>query len=322
MSKKPKTPTKNTATSHNLGHRHILQSEHWVKFQNSLGKEVIKVDKDQYSFVAVVEKTPVGKYLFVPYGPHLTSSTKLKLAIDSLKKVAKAQRAIFIRIEPTLRLSSKSLRQIGARKSKDIEPAETWVLDFPESKEQLLQKLPRRLRGYYNTHEKKEIEIIKSHHPDDIKHLLKLQKQVFKNKDIKTFSEDYLKQELAQDFAALYMAKHHGKIIAAILVFDDDTTRYYMQAASDKSFAKLNANGIITIQAILDAYEDGLHSFDFWGIAPDGASKDHPWSGFTAFKKMFDGHAEYYSGTYDIPISHFRFLAYKILRRLNLWLGR
>ena len=301
---------------------HILQSENWANFQELLKKRVLRVQKKHFSFVAIVERIPVGKYLFVPYGPHLDSPTELGPAIASLKKVAKEERAIFIRIEPTLNLPQEVLRRIGACKSKDIEPAETWVLDFPGDKTQLLQTFPRRLRGYYNTHEKKGIEIVKSNNPDDIKHLLRLQKLVFESKAIKTFSEEYLRHELAQDFATLYMAKYQEKIIAAVLVFDDATTRYYMQAASDKSYAKLNANGIITIQAILDAYEDGLRAFDFWGIAPDGADSSHPWSGFTAFKKMFDGRPVYYSGTYDIPIRRFRFLVYKMLRRLNMWLAR
>lgn len=326
MREKPHSSSSNSAKqtipSSSENYVHILQSELWAKFQESLGKEVLRASHGHYSYIAVIEKTPVGKYLFVPYGPHLDSQGKLKSAVASLRQSAKTEHAIFVRIEPTLHLSEKSLHQMGAKKSKDIDPAETWVVDFPETREQLLQKLPRRLRGYYNTHEKKGIEIIKSRTPSDIKHLLKLQKQVFKSKNIKTFSEDYLKKELEQDFATLYMAKHRDQIIAAILVFDDAKTRYYMQAASDKSYAKLNANGIITIQAILDAYDKGLRAFDFWGIAPDGASKDHPWAGFTAFKKMFDGRPAYYSGTYDVPVNHFRYLVYKIFRRLNLWLAR
>ena len=79
-----------------------------------------------------------------------------------------------------------------------------------------------------------------------------------------------------------------------------------MQAASDKDYAKLNANGILTIRAIMDAQKKGLINFDFWGIAPEGAPETHPWAGFTAFKKMFSGEARYYSGTYDIPMKPFR----------------
>ncbi len=296
---------------------HFLQSERWAKFQKSLGKKVIKLNREYYSALVTVEETPIGKYLFVPYGPNLANHTKLKPALSALKKIAKKEHAIFIRIEPTLCLPRQSFRSLGAHKSKDLDPAETWIIDFPEEKTELLQKLPRSRRNYYNTHKNKGIEIIKTHNPDDVNHLIKLQKQIFQQKHIKTFSEEYLKRELLQDFATLYLAKYQENIIAAVLVFDDNETRYYMQAASDKNYAKLNANGILTIQAILDAFDKGLCAFDFWGIAPDGAPSDHPWAGFTAFKKMFAGRPKYYSGTYDVPVDYPRYLAYKALRHLN-----
>lgn len=296
---------------------HLLQSPEWEKFQKSLGKKVIKIKGDSYSALAILEPTPVGNYLFVPYGPHLANQDALKPALEDLKKVAKKEKAIFIRIEPTCYFPQKDLKQFGAHKVKDIDPAETWVVDLPDANDKLLQKLPRRLRGYYNTHKNKGIEIIRSRRPEDIKHLARLQSITFAKKGIKPYQEDYLKQELSQDFSTLYLAKYDKKIIAAVLVFDYDKTRFYMQAASDKSYAKLNANGILTIQAILDAKEKGLSYFDFWGIAPAGAPANHPWAGFTAFKKMFAGDEKIYSGTYDIPVAKIKYSIYKLARKIK-----
>ena len=299
---------------------HILQSELWEKFQKSLGKKVVTSHHRDYSFLATIEDTPVGRYLSVPYGPHLSDGNALRPALADLRTVAKREKAIFIRIEPAIHFSETELQKFGAVKSKDINPAETWVIALPKERERLLQTLPRRLRGYYNTHEKKGITIKKSHDPSDIRFLADLQKKTFQSKNIHPFSQTYLAKELEQDFATLYLAEYDSKIIAAILVFDDPYTRYYMQAASDKSYAKLNANGIITAQAIIDAWKAGIKEFDFWGIAPDDAPKDHPWAGFTAFKKSFAGAAKYYSGTYDIPINRARFALYKLLRKINLLL--
>ena len=305
---------KRQETSQNL---HILQSKKWESFQETLKKQTIMSENKRYSFLAVVEETPIGKYLFVPYGPYLVNENALAPAITELKIVAKEHDAFFIRIEPTIFIPEKHLRLLGARKSKNIDPAETWVFEIPETKEQLLSKLPKRLRGYYNTHGKKGIEIIQSHNPDDIQYLVKLQNKIFSEKNIQPFKEEYLKQELAQDFSTLYLAKFEDKIIAAILVFDHENTRYYMQAASDKNYSKLNANGIITIQSIIDAYEKKLAFYDFWGIAPSDAGPNHPWAGFTAFKKMFQGEEIRYSGTYDIPVNSFKYYLYKILRKIK-----
>ena len=106
-------------------------------------------------------------------------------------------------------------------------------------------------------------------------------------------------------------------MIAAGLVFDDKTTRYNLQGAQNDLGRKLHATGILTIQLILDAKAKNLKTFDFWGIAPEGAPKNHPWAGFTNFKKTFAGHEVQYAGTYDIVLKPARYRLYSLLRKLN-----
>ena len=103
---------------------------------------------------------------------------------------------------------------------------------------------------------KNGLSIKTSHDPEDIKYLTKLQNSLAKEKGINTFSEKYLKTELAQSFSTLYYAQHRdtetGKetIVAAGLVFDDKTTRYNLQGAQNEIGRKLHATGILTIQLI------------------------------------------------------------------------
>ena len=299
------------------GSLNILQSDYWAKFQQSLGEKVFSKDCGSFSYVAIKKETPVGPYLFLPYGPYLANYNCLEPAIEELKKLGKKESAVFVRIEPVICFSENYLNRFGAIKSKEIDPADTWVVELPDKPEDMNTIFARRLRGYYNSHKKNGIEIIKSHNPDDAHYLSEMQKKIFSSKSVTPYSEDYFRKQLAQDFSTLYLAKYNEKIIAAVLVFDDDETRYYMQAASDKEYSKLNSNGILTIQAILDARDKGLLYFDFWGIAPDGADKNHPWYGFTSFKKMFKGTHRHYSGTYDIPIKRLRYQMYKCLRAIN-----
>ena len=55
----------------------------------------------------------------------------------------------------------------------------------------------------------------------------------------------------------------------------------------------------------------------FWGIAPENAPEDHPWAGFTGFKKTFDGTEQDHAGTYDIVTKPFKYTLYQIFRRIN-----
>lgn len=330
----------------------ITQSEMWHKLQGDLGEKSLLAKEDDYQFLAILKKTPVGNYLYCPYGPVAKNYDSFKKSIDALQDLAREQQAIFIRVEPTNPKFKKILPK-DTKKTKDLNPKETWLLDLTGNDDELKAKLPSRLLRYYKSAEKKGITIEKSHNPDDIKYLLDLQTALAKEKGINTFSENYLRTELVQPFATLYLVRcnidgrpslgdpqpslskdgrecedktreevqpvdsDRGGVIAAGLVFDDDTTRYNLQGAQSDEGRKLHATGILTIQLILDAKEKGLNSFDFWGIAPEGAPADHPWAGFTNFKKTFAGYEEEHAGTHDIIINKTKYKLYRMFRKAN-----
>lgn len=299
----------------------ITQSSEWHKLQEELGEESILVEKEGYQYLAIIKPTPVGNYLYCPYGPVAKDKTSFKNALGSLNDLAKDKSAIFIRVEPYDEAFKNNLPD-SAKKSTDLNPKETWILDLTGNDEEFKLRLPSRLLRYHKSAAKKGIIIEKSTNPDDIKYLLKLQQALANEKGISTFSENYLKTELKQPFASLYLVKYEGSIIAAGLVFDDETTRYNLQGAQSDTGRKLHATGILTIQLILDAREKKLKSFDFWGIAPDDAPDDHPWKGFTAFKKTFNGIEVKHAGTYDIVLSPFKYHLYQIIRKVNRFIRK
>ena len=299
----------------------ITQSAAWHKLQGDLSEKSWLETGNNFHYLAILKHTPAGNYLYCPYGPCYDDQSGFEEALDSLKKLAKEQNAIFIRIEPQdPKFKEYALK--SAKKSKDLNPKETWLLDLTGTDDDLKAKLPSRLLRYYRGAEKKGITIETSHNPEDIKHLLKLQKALASEKGISTFSEDYLKTELKQPFATLYLVKQEGNIIAAGLVFDDDTTRYNLQGAQTDEGRKLHATGILTIQLILDAKAKELKLFDFWGIAPEGAGPDHPWAGFTNFKKTFAGFEQDYAGDYDIILSPTKYKLYQASRKINRYIRR
>ena len=318
----------------------ITQSREWHKLQDDLGEKSFFEQNKDFQYLAILKSTPVGNYLYCPYGPVTKDSPAFKQAIKSLKNLASQHQVIFIRIEPQNPSVTKLLPK-STIKSKDLDPKETWLLDLTGNDEVLKQKLPSRLMRYHKSAGNKGITIETSHNPADIHYLLDLQQELAKEKGINTFSEKYLKTELSQPFATLYLVRLYpsegatragdgpgvgedkvrqdppGRVIAAGLVFDDKTTRYNLQGAQSDEGRKLHATGILTIQLILDAKKKALKTFDFWGIAPEGAPKNHPWAGFTNFKKTFAGYEKTYAGTYDILLRPAKYKLYQLFRRLN-----
>lgn len=300
----------------------ITQSKPWQNLQNDLGETSFYREEKTYSYLAIKKSTPLGSYLYLPYGPVAQDQKSFKEAVKALQTLAREENSIFIRIEPQNPAFAKAF-PANTRKSHDQDPKETWILDLRGTDEDYKKRLPSRLLRYYRNREKNGITIVTSKDPADIKHLLNLQKDLAKEKNISTFSEAYLQTELKQPFATLYLVKYDNKetnreeIVAAGLVFDHEDTRYNLQGAQSDQGRKLHATGILTIQLIEDAREKGLKTFDFWGIAPDGAPANHPWAGFTAFKKTFAGTEVKYAGTHDIVLKNGRYAIYRILRKIK-----
>lgn len=305
----------------------ITQSKAWKTLQDDLNETsfFVKSDEsaektaknpDNFQYLAILKQTPVGNYLYLPYGPVAETEKGFKKALESLETLAKEKSAIFIRIEPRApEIAQKTLN--SAKKVKDLNPKETWVLDLTGNDADLKAKLPSRLLRYYKNVAKNGLTIETTKDPEKITELLKLQTALAKEKNISTFSENYLKTELKQPFATLYLVKSEDSVLAAGLVFDDETTRYNLQGAQSEQGRKLHATGILTIQLILDAKAKNLETFDFWGIAPDGAGPDHPWYGFTSFKKTFKGSEKTYAGTHDLVLNPAKYRLYTATRKIN-----
>lgn len=300
----------------------ITQSKSWQILQEALGEKSFFEENNNFQYLAILKNTPVGNYLYCPYGPIAKDKALFKSALKSLNELAKKTQAFFIRVEP-FNADFASVLPKNAKKSQDLNPKETWILDLTGNDDDLRAKLPARLVRYHKSATNRGITIETSHQPKDIHHLLSLQKALAEKKGINTFSEQYLKTELEQPFSTLYLVKYQNQetnqeeIVATGLVFDDETTRYNLQGAQSEQGRKLHATGILTIQLILDAKKAGKKQFDFWGIAPEGAPADHPWAGFTNFKKTFEGYEKDHAGTYDIVLKPSKYKLYQITRKIN-----
>ncbi|MDO4526731.1 MAG: peptidoglycan bridge formation glycyltransferase FemA/FemB family protein [Candidatus Saccharibacteria bacterium] len=297
----------------------ITQSREWENLQQALGEMSFYREEKQFRYLAIKKSTPLGAYLYLPFGPVAETNASFKAALKDIKELVVTEEAFFIRIEPQNPDYVKDFPK-NTQKSHDLNPKETWVLDLNGTDEEYKMRLPSRLLRYYRNREKNGLKIETSKNPDDIKYLLKLQKALAKEKNISTFSENYLKTELAQPFATLYLVKYRNpetkneELVAAGLVFDHGKTRYNLQGAQSEQGRKLHATGILTIQLIEDARAKGLKFFDFWGIAPEGAPDTHPWAGFTNFKKTFKGYEVDYAGTHDIVLNPVKYKLYQLLR--------
>ena len=209
----------------------LLQSKDWQKLQDDLGETTFFEETSKYKFLAIKKKIPFGYYLYLPYGPYLdpsATSEDAKACFEKLISLAKKESAIFIRIEPQKftnnspiqmdNLSEKqkkvnvaqyfNLNQKLLRKTKDLNPAETWCLDLTSSVPEILTNFSQGTRTRHNNYKKKGLTVEVTKNPEDIRYLVRLQHKLAKERHIASFSEQYLKTELSQPFASLYLVRY------------------------------------------------------------------------------------------------------------------
>lgn len=311
----------------------ITQSREWQRLQDDLEQTCFFEKGIGYHYLAILKTTPVGKYLYLPYGPVAADSTGFSDAINSLIRLAREQHVTFVRIEPQNPDFTQLFPQ-NTIKVKDLSPADTWVLDLAPEQSEIISNFAQGTRTRFHNYAKKGLKVEHTRNLEEIRHLVELQNRLFNKKHLTAYGESYLKTELNQPFATLYLVRYDkeadtsasdatkarpedGQVLAASLFFDYEDTRYYMQSAADQEFRNYPATVALLTSAIFDAKEQGIKNFDFWGIAPDGASKNHPWQGFTDFKKSFGGSPVHYAGTYDIILNPPRYHLYQLLHKIK-----
>ena len=194
----------------------LLQSKDWQKLQNDLGETTFFEETSKFKFLAIKKKIPFGYYLYLPYGPYLNpsaTSEDAKACFKKLISLAKNESAIFIRIEPqkftnnspiqmdNLSENQKKLNvaqyfnlsQKLLKKTKDLNPAETWCLDLTSSVPEILTNFSQGTRTRHNNYKKKGLTVEVTKNPEDIRYLVSLQHKLAKERHIASFSEQYLK---------------------------------------------------------------------------------------------------------------------------------
>ncbi len=332
---------------------HLLQSKQWQKYEELEGHQTIRLTGKNYAITAVLHETPFANYLFVPYGPSATTKTALLNALKALKRFSRQKNISFIRIEPTLALNASEINKFAdklglkIKKSTNLDPQHTWHLDLTPEKDLLLKAMESNKARAWRNYQKKGMTIRTTKKPQEITILTNLLKKVSEADNFTPQNEKHLKNQLKSGFATLYIVElaepkksktsnssHHTAdnassgqknntpkkttttTIAAALIYDYDGTRYYAHAASDYEHRKLAAGSILLIQTIIDAKAAGQTTYDFWGITTS-QDKNHPWYGFTQYKKSFGGHQVDYAGTYDLILRPLRYRIYSLFRSLN-----
>lgn len=301
---------------------HFLQQRGWALFQHAQGKQLFYASGKHWSWVAILETNKFGSRLYVPYGPTASSPASLQAALEALLDCAREQNIDFIRVEPKAPQAKKILKQLKAHRAhRDIQPKNTLVKDLARSDDDLLSEMMSTNRRLHRRASETGFTFESTQDPKQMTLLLDMIHQVAARTGMQPHSDKYFtvmaETLLPIGAATFHVARHNGKPVATALTFENPTTRIYAHAATAEHARKLQPSVYLVGYLIFDAKSNGKQFFDYYGVAPPHATKSHPWSGFSQFKRSFGGQDVEYSGTWEIPIKKTRYQAYRLFTSLQ-----
>jgi len=288
----------------------FLQSDEWAEFQKRLGRNCFDVQG-----IKVIEHKIALKKSFL-YVPRVNIVGNFENFIKETRKIAKKENAVFLKLEPVgwqagyqKEIDENLLKKHGFKKSNNIQPLQTIILDLTKTEGELLNAMHQKTRYNINLAQKKGIEI-KIQDTRDKKQTYfedfwKLMGKTSGRDGFKAYSKTYYQKMLEISGTELFVAEHQNKIIVANIVLFYKNTAIYLHGASNYEYRNLMAPYLLQWEQIKEAKRRGCDEYDFWGI------NEIKWPGVTRFKRGFGGQEIAYPGAYDLVFKLFWYRIYK-----------
>ena len=297
---------------------HFAQSFAWgeiyVREGKRVGRLVVEDNGRQILGVQVLYQSLFfgWNYAFCPKGAVGGGEEALKTLVSYLSR----RGCIFFRIEPPqVLVNSKFL----IKKTIDVNPRATTVLDLTKSEEQLLAKMHPKTRYNIRLAEKKGLVIKEEKNPDE---LLRLMKMTGERDKFRLHSDKHYIEVLNSEIVRQINVESGGETIAVGVFVGYGDTFTYLYGASDHNFRSFMAPYLVQWEGIKLGKKLGFTKYDFFGIAPKveevggeySYDPKHQYAGVTRFKLGFGGEIKEEPGTYDLIINKNKYSFYQLLR--------
>lgn len=305
----------------------FLQSANWGKVHELEGKTVKYLglyDGDEIIGAAVTIRQDArrGRYYEIPGGPVVDwdgSIKPIRFFIDEIKKLASADKCVFVRIRPNIDNTEKHqalAKKLGLVPSPMLLHAEnTVILDLSKSDDELLTDMRRQTRYEVRRAAKLGIEVGYETSKKAFEDFYDLQRETAERQGFIQSSRAIAlaQHEVYGDLARIYTAKLDGKKLCQGLIIFAKPEAIYHEAASTLDGRKYPGAYALQWQVIQDAKKLGMKRYNLFGIAPPN-SPNHRFAGVTTFKTGFGGKQVAYLPAQDIVVSKLR---YKLVQAIE-----
>jgi lipid II:glycine glycyltransferase (peptidoglycan interpeptide bridge formation enzyme) len=315
---------------------HALQTTHWAKVKQPNGWAALYVewpaaDSLQAAALILLRILTFGgfsarlKVLYCPRGPLLDWANPVlrKQVLNDLATIARQEGAIFIKIDPDVRVGSgvpgsaedvadaagvhtlESLQRLGWRLSEEqIQFRNTAVIDLSDDENTLLAKMKQKTRYNIRLAERKGVKIRPGGLAD-----LGLLYQMYAETSVRDGfvirEEAYYRLAWGEFIQAglgeALLAEVEGDPVAGMVLYRFGGTAWYMFGMSREQHREKMPSYLLQWIAMQRSRAAGCHSYDLWG-APDVFDESDRMWGVYRFKEGLGAQVRRTLGAWDLPI--------------------
>jgi len=274
---------------------------------------------------AHVRRTVLGRsFWYVPRGPVLDyddprASRRLAALLAGIGEVARAERAVAVRLEPRVERASPAARLFDGvglhRTSATLQTPDTRLVELLSDDEALLATFDKDTRYAIRRSAREGVTTQVIADPADDAALAELHAIVTETLRRAEYRLPSLERYriiwralAGAGRARIIQAHYAGRLESAALMAVEGDRSFYLYAGSVREApgeTKRFASYAVQWQMMRTAREMGARVHDLWGVAPEDATPDHPWYGYSLFKKGFGGRFVSWAGSWDLVVDPF-----------------
>ena len=307
--------------SHGKGH--FLQLWEWGEVKKGMGWEPLPLVLEQdgeirASLLILKRRLPLPllqKCIFYsPRGPVVdTNSEELCQALFAgASRVAKEHSAIFLKIDPDIRVDNEGFKNILKKCSfrrnetgldfEGVQPNFVFRLDITPSEISLLQNMHSKWRYNIKLADRKGVKIRPAESKNDLRVFYSILEETASRDKFLIRGYEYFEwiwdYMVEKGYAQIFMAEYQGQVISAALVMLLGDKAWYLYGASSNEHRNVMPNYLIQWEMICWARKQGCTLYDFRGVSGD-LDESNPLYGLYRFKKGFNGQFTEFIGEWD-----------------------
>jgi len=237
-----------------------------------------------------------GNFISIPYGPIFLSGKEdgFTSLMNTIAQEAEKKGYIFIRVSPFADDTTEHIEQYrsyGFRKAPlHILAEHTRLLDLSPTKDELLMNMNKNHRNLIRRCEREGVRVEMYTDREKLKEFHEMIDFTAKRHNFTRFSDAYVEAEFDafsddREVRIFHAYLPNGTLDTAAVIYYFGSMAAYRHGTSLIQNSKLPTSYLLQWYAIQEAKKQGMKYYNFWGIAPEDATKNHPFYGITHFKK-------------------------------------